>query len=335
MAYVGGGNQTICGVVALDFVCVAMPPVRCSSRISSSRRHARRFCCEVERRQVVQRHVLVCAKRVSEAEEKEAVPTLNPVELGRRSRQAIEDAWYQVTRLSTPRASFTIDDDLGAGIAGDDLQPPQAPFTRVLVVGGTGRVGRIVVRKLLLRGYPVRVMCRDFADDAAQNLPASTELVKGDVGNIEDCIKAAKGVDKVRFACLKRSSSACSVCGQKCLSSDYGVQIIYCATSKLQMTGDINKVDHVGVSHIARAWVDTKFASASKAKTETKATKRKIADFKKEVHQESWDLLHVGPLDREVGYHGQDIANALITEDNQRLCFTGTTSYNTSQTPST
>lgn len=105
------------------------------------------------------------------------------------------------------------------------------------------------------------------------------------------------------------------------------MQIIYCATSKLQMTGDINKVDHIGVSHIARAWVDCKFASASKAKTQTKATKRTVADFKKEEHQESWDLMHVGPLDREVGYHGQDIANALITEDNSRLCFQGMALY--------
>lgn len=154
------------------------------------------------------RQVLVAAKKVSEAssaeEKKSDDLTLNPVELGRRSRAAIEDAWFQVTRLSTPRASFTIDDDLGAGIAGDDLQPPQAPFTRVLVVGGTGRVGRIVVRKLLLRGYPVRVMCRDLTEDAAHNLPSSAEIVKGDVGNIEDCIRAAKGVDKVRFLCLRR-----------------------------------------------------------------------------------------------------------------------------------
>jgi hypothetical protein len=90
------------------------------------------------------------------------------------------------------------------------------------------------------------------------------------------------------------------------------------------MTGDINKVDNMGVSYISRAWLDGKLASASKAKTRSTATKRVVADFKKEVHQESWDLLHVGPLDREVGYHGQDMANALITEDTSRLCFQGT-----------
>ena len=200
LAYAGVSSKSIYTTRG-SAKAVAMPPIRRSSRISNSSRHASKLFCEVKRRQV-----FVQAKKVSEAEEKEADLTLNPVELGRRSRQAIEDAWYQVTRLSTPRASFTIDDDLGAGIAGDDLQPPQAPFTRVLVVGGTGRVGRIVVRKLLLRGYPVRVMCRDLTEDAAQNLPSSAEIVKGDVGNLADCIKAAKGVDKVRFACLSRYS---------------------------------------------------------------------------------------------------------------------------------
>jgi hypothetical protein len=40
-------------------------------------------------------------------------------------------------------------------------------------------------------------MCRDLADNAAQILPSSVEIVKGDVGNIADCIRAAKGVDKV------------------------------------------------------------------------------------------------------------------------------------------
>lgn len=179
-----------------------MPPVA-RHPACFSRSHSRGFFCEFQRR-----HVLVGAKKVNEAEsptqriveekDKDVDLTLNPVELGRRSRQAIEEAWFQVTSLATPRASFALDDDLGAGITAADMPPAQAQFTRVLVVGGTGRVGRIVVRKLLLRGYSVRVMCRDMSDEAAQNLPSSAELVKGDVGNIEDCVKATRGVDKVR-----------------------------------------------------------------------------------------------------------------------------------------
>ena len=41
-----------------------------------------------------------------------------------------------------------------------DVAPSASNSTRVLVVGATGRVGRIVVRKLLLRGYTVRALVR-------------------------------------------------------------------------------------------------------------------------------------------------------------------------------
>ena len=41
-----------------------------------------------------------------------------------------------------------------------EFEAPQAGNTQVLVVGATGRVGRILVRKLLLRGYKVRAFVR-------------------------------------------------------------------------------------------------------------------------------------------------------------------------------
>lgn len=34
--------------------------------------------------------------------------------------------------------------------------------TRVLVVGGTGRVGKVIIRKLLLRGFKVRALVRGY-----------------------------------------------------------------------------------------------------------------------------------------------------------------------------
>ncbi len=36
-----------------------------------------------------------------------------------------------------------------------EYESPDAPSTTVLVTGATGRVGRVLVRKLLLRGYKV------------------------------------------------------------------------------------------------------------------------------------------------------------------------------------
>jgi hypothetical protein len=101
------------------------------------------------------------------------------------------------------------------------------------------------------------------------------------------------------------------------------IQIIYCATSRVQFTADIEKVDNRGVTNMSRAWIDSKHASAAKAKTTTRATKRMVADFSKEPIQEVWDLMHVGPIVKETGYNGQDFANALLTEDLKRLCFQG------------
>jgi hypothetical protein len=129
---------------------------------------------------------------------KDSKVSLNPVELGRRSRQALEEAWSSITRLSGSRASFTLEDDLGADVSVDEFQSRQARSTSVLVVGGTGRLGRIVVRKLLLRGYNVRVMCRDTNGMAESTLPSGVSIVRGNVGNLKDCLQAVEGMDKVR-----------------------------------------------------------------------------------------------------------------------------------------
>ena len=125
--------------------------------------------------------------------------TLNPVELGRRSRQALDEVWAQVTRLSSPTSSFSLDAVSDGYVDDDTFQTPQAPFTNVLVVGGTGRIGRILVRKLLLRGYTVKVFVRDTDGTARDKLPAAVELCVGDVGNAADCNRAMAGVDKVRY----------------------------------------------------------------------------------------------------------------------------------------
>jgi hypothetical protein len=154
------------------------------------------LACWCRRRSRTTGRVLIRAK----AEEDDSKVSLNPVELGRRSRQAIEDVWFNVTRLTSSRASFTLDDDLGADVSLGDFQTPQAEFTNVLVVGGSGRLGRVVVRKLLLRGYTVRVMCRDRSGDAESLLPATVDICRGDVSDLEACLRAATGMDKVRNA---------------------------------------------------------------------------------------------------------------------------------------
>ena len=75
--------------------------------------------------------------------------------------------------------------------------------TKVLVTGGAGFIGSNLCEHLLKKGYKVR--CLDnFATGHMYNLipliekyPETFELLVGDIRNIEDCRKAAEGMDYV------------------------------------------------------------------------------------------------------------------------------------------
>jgi hypothetical protein len=70
------------------------------------------------------------------------------------------------------------------------------------------RVGRVLVRKLVLRGYKVVVLARDLRD-VAQNLPSSVVMVEGDLKDPEAIRKAVEGADKVPFCSFLRRPSMC------------------------------------------------------------------------------------------------------------------------------
>lgn len=69
----------------------------------------------------------------------------------------------------------------------------KAAYTTVLLLGATGRVGRVMLRKLLLRGYTVKVLSRDESSE----FPKSVIVVNGDVGDYQQVREVVKGVDKV------------------------------------------------------------------------------------------------------------------------------------------
>lgn len=81
------------------------------------------------------------------------------------------------------------------------LAPPgAAPPRRVLVVGGAGYIGSLLVDRLLRSGYHVRVLDSlvygGEALRAAGNNP-HFELMAGDCRNIQDVVKAVRGVEAV------------------------------------------------------------------------------------------------------------------------------------------
>lgn len=75
----------------------------------------------------------------------------------------------------------------------DDASPPP----EVLVVGATGRTGRIITRKLILRGYKVRVLVRDLYSSTLDLLGTGVSYVKGDLHDYDSLLEATSDVDKV------------------------------------------------------------------------------------------------------------------------------------------
>jgi hypothetical protein len=88
---------------------------------------------------------------------------VNPVGLGRKSRQIFDEVWRKFSGLGQISRTTRADDKeaLDALLIREgpmcEFAIPGAQNTTVLVVGATSRIGRIVVRKLMLRGYTVKV----------------------------------------------------------------------------------------------------------------------------------------------------------------------------------
>ena len=71
-------------------------------------------------------------------------------------------------------------------------------------------MGRVLVRKLVLRGYNVRVLARNKAQ-VAGILPSSVGIVEGDVGSPQTLREAVEGVDKARLLLLPK------IVAQRCM----------------------------------------------------------------------------------------------------------------------
>jgi len=231
--------------------------------------------------------------------------------MGRKSRAAFDDVWSQLQRIGGPSRSIVENVPAGLDDLPETFESPQAPSTTVLVVGATGRVGKVLVRKLLLRGYKVKALVRRRSvvmseqnsgeqDDVLEGIPQSVEVVEGDLGDYKACRNAVEGSDK----------------------------IIFCAAARSTMTADLNRVDADGVGMILRALQDARNAVARKEGRLAPSAKIEVAEFKKVECQEAWDIEHVGPPLQNLektGYYAEnrrkainvarDIADAIINEE--------------------
>lgn len=240
-------------------------------------------------------------KSAEQSPEAFTLENLNPISMGRRSRLIFDDVWTQLQRIGGPSRSIAPEAMPFVLDAPETFESPQAPDTTVLVAGATGRVGRVLVRKLLLRGYKVRALVRrrDPSAPPPEAIPQSVEVVFGDLGDYKSCRAAVEGVDKV----------------------------ICCAAARTTLLADLSRVDEGGVANLARAFQDARNAAARKAGSLAPSSKVDVADFSKEEYHPLWDVEHVGPPESELtktGYYAKtrrravdrarDSAEAYITE---------------------
>ncbi|KAJ4844493.1 hypothetical protein Tsubulata_006331 [Turnera subulata] len=193
---------------------------------------------------------------------------VNPVGLGRKSRQIFDEVWRkfsglgQISRTTLDADQEALDAMLMKGGPMCEFAIPGAQNTTVLVVGATSRIGRIVVRKLMLRGYTVKALVRKNDEEVVNMLPRSVEIVVGDVGDPSTLKPAVEGCNK----------------------------IIYCATARSTITGDLVRVDQQGVSNLTKALQDYNNKLAQLRAGKSSKSKLLIAKFKKEDSLNGWEV---------------------------------------------
>eukprot|EP00611_Tribonema_gayanum_P023340 TRINITY_DN488_c3_g1_i2.p1 TRINITY_DN488_c3_g1~~TRINITY_DN488_c3_g1_i2.p1 ORF type:complete len:550 (-),score=184.32 TRINITY_DN488_c3_g1_i2:320-1969(-) len=135
-------------------------------------------------------------------------PFLDTFNAGRSLRETLDEALDQFTggKTSKARVGFADAEALERRLYSQFDSPEEVP--EVLVVGATGETGRVVVRKLLLRGFKVRVLVRNLYSSTLDLLGTGVTYTQGDLGNAASIVDAVSGVDKVMFLAQSRDDSA-------------------------------------------------------------------------------------------------------------------------------
>mmetsp|Transcript_26766 Transcript_26766/g.85936 ORF Transcript_26766/g.85936 Transcript_26766/m.85936 type:complete len:568 (+) Transcript_26766:63-1766(+) len=225
-------------------------------------------------------------KREEQKKEDLSIDDFNPIKVGRSSREKFDNVWRALVRLGQPTMTSSVDDfmmeDDRAFIDNSAYETPQAAYTTVLVVGATGRIGKVLVRKLLLRGYTVKALVRkadkesstsagssylDPSRSKADILPKAVKVIEGSVGDLAAVQEAMKDVDKV-------------VC---------------CTGTKSTLTMELEIVEKQGIANLTRAFLETKHRLSMKlGNTRSNQTKLTLFKFGKPAHFDKWETEVVG-----------------------------------------
>jgi NAD(P)-dependent dehydrogenase (short-subunit alcohol dehydrogenase family) len=210
-------------------------------------------------RRVREAKAKAAGKKPADAADAEGISGLNPVNIGRKSRQFVDGVFKSISGLTQFTRAPSMDEgkyelydaDLLSGETLNDYANPNARFTTVLVVGANGRVGRVLVRKLLLRGYTVKALVRNQAD--ADAMPTAVQTHVGDVSDVSVMERAVAGANK----------------------------IVYCARAKTLVSGELANVDEQGVRTAVKSLQDYNNALAIRRAGRSSKTKTMLTNFVK------------------------------------------------------
>jgi hypothetical protein len=133
---------------------------------------------------------------------------LNPFQVGQNLRETLGQLTTLGTGLSTKtKQKYYLDDRFldGSGVLSErnpylERLEKDNYVPEILVIGATGEVGRLVVRRLLLEGrFRVRVLVRDLYSQTLNLLGTGVTYCQGDLGNMESLEYALTDVDKIVF----------------------------------------------------------------------------------------------------------------------------------------
>ncbi len=113
---------------------------------------------------------------------------------------------------------------------------------KILVIGGAGYLGSVLARKLISKGYNVRVLDNlTYGDYGIKDLMANPkfEFVKGDIKDISNIVNAIKGVDAVIHLAAIVGDPACAVNPQDTIETNCLAMYNIIETCKLFM---VNRV---------------------------------------------------------------------------------------------
>ena len=146
-------------------------------------------------------------KKSEKANDSGLLDKLNPFQAGQNLRQTIGRLTTLGTGLPTQtKQKYYLDDRfLEGGMLSErnpylERQEKDNYVPEVLVIGATGEVGRLVVRRLLLEGrFRVRVLVRDLYSQTLNLLGTGVTYCQGDLSNMESLEYALTDVDKIVF----------------------------------------------------------------------------------------------------------------------------------------